>query len=124
MFENHGNGNTGNYSTKFSHPGINHEAGTVEKAVQFDKAVPEKTCLSRFLAPGTYIISSGLGGGTASAVGTSAAAPHVAGLYAEIKAASPGISVADATAWILANGVNTVIFGESYTLKRVWVPTL
>lgn len=37
--------------------------------------------------------------------GTSQAAPHVAGLYAAIKAANPGgISVADVTAWVVTTG--------------------
>jgi hypothetical protein len=36
--------------------------------------------------------------------GTSQAAPHATGFYALIKNASPGITVADASAWIISTG--------------------
>lgn len=39
--------------------------------------------------------------GTAQYSGTSYAAPHVSGFYAAVKAASPGASVADVTAWVV-----------------------
>lgn len=60
---------------------------------------------------GTFITSSinsattvnGLTQATAGLAGTSQAAPHVAGLYALVKAAVPGISVDDVSNWIQAN---------------------
>jgi len=42
--------------------------------------------------------------------GTSQATPHVTGIYAVVKAAVPGISVADATAWIVTSGSINVTF--------------
>lgn len=79
-----------------------------------------------FAAPGTFITSATLGGGTMTAGSTSGAAPHVSGLYAAIKAGNPGISVADATAWINANGVpfSVPATPSAYTLKRIRVPNL
>lgn len=52
---------------------------------------------------GTGIVSShsALTLVTVAKSGTSQAAPHVSGLYAAIKAATPGTSVANATAWIM-----------------------
>ena len=58
-------------------------------------------------APQTYINSADRASTTATKLmmGTSQATPHVAGVYAAIKAANPGgISVANATAWIVSTG--------------------
>ena len=74
-----------------------------------------------FLAPGgqgggtpNYIHSARNTSNTASLGinGTSQAAPHVSGIYALIKAASPGVTVADATAWI----VGSASFNVTYNL--------
>ena len=58
-------------------------------------------------APQTYINSADRASTTATKLmmGTSQATPHVTGIYAAIKAANPGgISVANATAWIVSTG--------------------
>lgn len=76
------------------------------------------------VAPGANIDSANLGGGVLyGQSGTSIAAPHVAGLYAVVKAAVPGISVADVTAWVQANAVPITVPGYT-TLKRIRVPNL
>lgn len=79
-----------------------------------------------YLAPGSYITSSGLNGNAQDAEGTSMAAPHVAGLYALVKAAVPGASWADITNWITANAipVNFVPGFSNGTFKRVYLPNL
>lgn len=53
--------------------------------------------------------------------GTSQAAPHAAGVYAAIKAAIPGISVADATAWIVTTGSIPVTV-DTKTYRRIRIP--
>jgi subtilisin family serine protease len=87
------------------------------------------------LAPGggstSTVVSASSTSSTATVgyKGTSMATPHVAGYYAAIKAAIPGISVADATAWISTTGS----IGVSYNLpapvgnqayRRIKVPNL
>jgi hypothetical protein len=61
---------------------------------------------SFWMAPGggggTYVNSSVIDG-TAGKAGTSQAAPHIAGLYAAVKAAVPGISVNGVSDWIRYN---------------------
>lgn len=79
------------------------------------------------LAPGVSVTSSASGGDNKkvqSMFGTSMAAPHVAGYYAAIKAASPGISVDDATAWIMGTGSVpvTVVTNETRVYQRVKAP--
>jgi hypothetical protein len=59
--------------------------------------------------------------------GTSQAAPHTAGVYAAIKAAVPGISVADATAWIVTTGSIPVTYNlpapvNTQTYRRIRIP--
>ncbi|MBA2672728.1 S8 family serine peptidase [Ramlibacter sp.] len=87
------------------------------------------------LAPGQTIRSSsvrdinGFGGNTKTLEiqGTSQAAPHVAGLYAAVKATNPIMSVADATAWIVGTGSFPVTYAlpaptGTQTYRRIKVP--
>ncbi|MEQ1638127.1 MAG: S8/S53 family peptidase [Methylococcales bacterium] len=79
---------------------------------------------AEFLAPGCAW-SSMPGNGSALNCGTSMATPHIAGLYAGIKAAVPGISVQAATEWIISNAVQVTPFpGAGYTIPRIHVPDL
>lgn len=83
---------------------------------------------------GPILLAPGGGGGTSiesadrasttatrRMAGTSQAAPHAAGVYAAIKAAVPGISVADATAWIVTTGSIPVTVGDQ-TYRRIRIP--
>lgn len=89
-----------------------------------------------FLAPGgqdapsrnyIYSASSASNSATIGMAGTSQAAPHIAGLYAMIKAAAPGITVADASAWIIGTASFDVTYDLGYpagvqTFRRVRLP--
>lgn len=75
--------------------------------------------------PPTGIVSANLGGGVGADAGTSMAAPHVAGLYAVIKQAAPGISVADASSWVWAQATqNQINTGANYSIRRITIPVL
>ncbi|MBA4265033.1 MAG: hypothetical protein C0453_08125 [Comamonadaceae bacterium] len=74
------------------------------------------------LAPGSYIRSSVPGTGYAAFNGTSMAAPHVAGAWAVMKQAQPGISVTEALALFKNHGASvtdTRPGGTVSGLKRV-----
>lgn len=74
-----------------------------------------------FAAPGEEIYSARNNGGLSASNGTSFAAPHVAGFYALLKAAVPGISVSSASAWIMANAIQPA-HGFGYDVKRIVAP--
>jgi subtilisin family serine protease len=88
-----------------------------------------------FLAPGGSSSTTVTSADRASTIatfamrGTSQATPHLSGVYAAVKAGVPGISVADATAWIATTGS----IGVTYTLpaptgtqsyRRLHIPAL
>lgn len=83
-------------------------------------------------APSSYVLSADRATTTAtmSMMGTSQATPHVTGIYAAIKAANPaGISIANATAWIVSTGsipvsvtVNKDGVNVIETFRRVRLP--
>jgi subtilisin family serine protease len=95
----------------------------------FSNAAPPNTFTGpMFVAPGTSIQTSIPGGGYAYYDGTSLAAPHVAGLYAVVKAAFPNISVDSINAYFLTEASVPVSVPVTppvspYSLQRVVVPT-
>jgi hypothetical protein len=86
---------------------------------------------SFWMAPGggggTYVYSSVVGG-TAGLMGTSQATPHIAGLYAVVKAAAPGITVNGISDWIRYNASVPLAIQLSPTMNvqfsRVRLPNL
>ena len=95
----------------------------------FSNAAPPNTFSGPMLvAPGTSIDTAVPGGGYDSFNGTSFAAPHVAGLFAIVKAVFPGISVDSVNAYFLTEASVPVSVPVTapvlpYTLQRVRVPT-
>lgn len=91
-----------------------------------------------WLAPGgggASVVTSSINGtvaangwmtSTGGMSGTSQATPHVAGLYALVKAAVPGIAVNDISNWIQANGTvplpPTTVSGASVVFRRLRLP--
>lgn len=64
-----------------------------------------KITMTNFLAPGASIMSSIPGGAYLAVSGTSMAAPHMSALYALAKAVNPAASIADWTAYFVANAL-------------------
>lgn len=95
----------------------------------FSNAAPPNTFSGpMFVAPGTSIYTSVPSGSCDYFNGTSFAAPHVAGLYAIVKAIFPGISVDSVSAYFLTEASVPVDVPVSaptlpYTLQLVIVPT-
>lgn len=75
-----------------------------------------------FLAPCCAVVAIHNAPYSTQAQGTSVSAPHVSGLYAAIKAAVPGITVAQATEWIMANATKNIDTGLGYSLPSIFVP--
>lgn len=70
-----------------------------------------------FTAPGIGVKGAKLGGGYASLSGTSMASPHVAGVYALIKAVHPDLDVDDITEALSKNAIdkdNRALFGYGF----------
>lgn len=87
-----------------------------------------------FLAPGgsssTTITSADRASTTATYAmrGTSQATPHITAVYAMLKAAVPGMSVADATAWIAGTGSISLTYAlpaptGTQTYRRLSIPS-
>lgn len=71
------------------------------------------------LAPGSSILSSVPGGGTAYYSGTSMATPHVAGAFALLRDAVPGVPVATALDALRTTGVPTTDAKSGITTPRI-----
>ena len=109
------------------------DTGTATVAFYSNRADPKFFVGPWFLAPGSVITSSVPATASASGykdmVGTSMAAPHVAGLYALLKSVCPTCSVAQMTEWIQANGkpINVDVVSNGVptviTFKQAYVPT-
>ena len=96
--------------------------GKADQEVVFSICTEDKddsfACFSNFgslieiAAPGVNILSTYLGGGTATMSGTSMASPHVAGGAALIKADNPTFNPAQVLAELLASGTANAYTGD------------
>ena len=96
---------------------------------------PQPTCYFacfRWQYSATSVLSADRVSTTATKLlkGTSQAGAHATGVYAALKAANPsGISVADATAWIITTGSIAVTYTlpapvNTQTYRRIRIPNL
>ena len=89
-------------------------SSTVNKVACYSNSVS----FLNLLAPGSAINSSIPGGGYAVYHGTSMATPQVAGAWAVLKQASPGISVTNALNTFTSTGVSVTDYRNSLLKKR------
>jgi len=75
----------------------------------------------RILAPGEFVESSKMGGGSAEASGTSIAAPHVSGAIATIREAVPAATADEIDNALALSGVAIVDSRNGITLPRIRV---
>lgn len=105
-------------------------AGGTAIASYANIANPNNYTGQMLLAPGgsvatAYVFSAGIDPAlpVIGMVGTSQAAPHVSGLYAAIKAAVPGITLADATGWIVnTSSIPVTDPGTGISYRRIKIP--
>ena len=90
-------------------------SSTVNKIACYSNSVS----FLNLLAPGSAINSSIPGGGYAVYHGTSMATPQVAGAWAVLKQASPGISVSNALNTFTSTGVSVTDYRNSLVKKRI-----
>ena len=90
-------------------------SSTVNKVACYSNSVS----FLNLLAPGSAINSSIPGGGYAVYHGTSMATPQVAGAWAVLKQASPGISVTNALNTFTSTGVSVTDYRNSLLKKRI-----
>jgi subtilisin family serine protease len=90
-------------------------SSTVNKVACYSNSVS----FLNLLAPGSAINSSIPGGGYAVYHGTSMATPQVAGAWAVLKQASPGLSVTNALNTFTSTGVSVTDYRNSLVKKRI-----
>jgi subtilisin family serine protease len=77
------------------------------------------TGLLDLLAPGTFIVSDGVGGGTSTYIGTSQASPHAAGVAALMLQHEPGLTPSQVEARLKDSGVPRTDPANGLTTPRI-----
>ena len=104
-------------STDDGSPGYDGSETTRDEVSDFSNSSPELD----LLAPGRWIQSSEPGYGFFRAYGTSAAAPHVAGAWAVLKAKAPNASVEQVLSALKSTGVSITDPRNNITRPRIQV---